>query len=266
MRAVLIYDRDKRHQRASMTAMAAGMSRHGIDARLERSPGWAAADDDFVVTWCDKELHQTARAAHLILECGYINGTAGAYEKNRLRFISTSWNKRHGLSDWNWTQEAPADRWDALEIELRPWTSGGEYTLLLEQDRRDAAAPPVDEFRRWATEECARRGWPCRVRHHPRHRDNKRTLAEDLARAARAITWASTSAVEAVIAGVHTYVIGPGSIARTVAALSLDHAPYGADRAVWANRLAYRQWTLDELADGSAWPHIYAGLTGVTAQ
>ncbi len=247
------------HQRDTMKAFARGMARHGIDACLNQ-PSASPRADDFIVTWGDKVQTRSNGVPHLILECGYINGTGHNYSKNRMRFISASWNRRHGLSDWAWPQETSAERWDMLGIELMPWRLDGDYVLLLEQHPADKAAPKVEKFRREIADECARREWPCRVRHHPAYRLNERTLDEDLADASLTITWCSTASIEAVIAGVPTYTLGPGSIAAPVTRQSLEDEPYVGDRTTWANRLAYRQWSMAELADGSAWPHIQNGL------
>ena len=261
MKALLIAKQQHAHQVRVMKALAEGMRKCGTEARLTNS-GPALADDDFIVTWGDKQPTQCNGAAHLILECGYINGTDRDYKANRLRFISTSWNKRGGLSDWNWHPEPSAERWNSLGIELMPWKSDGEYVLLLEQCVGDRAAPDVEKFRKLITSECARRKWPLVVRPHPISRRNQSTLAEDLAGASLAITWCSTASVEAVIAGVPTYTLGPGSITAPVTAHSLSDPPYMGDRTTWAHRLAHRQWTLDEMRDGSAWPHIQRGLKG----
>jgi len=248
------------HQRDVMLALRLGMARHGIETRVTSAPAYPRIDDDFFVSWGDKIQTQESGVPHLILECGYINGTGRDYSANRLRFISTSWNRRHGLSDWLWPDEANGERWNALGIELQPWRQDREYVLLLEQHPADSGAPDVTMFRRDIIAECERREWPCRVRYHPSNHRNERTLDEDLAEASLAITWCSTASVEAVIAGVPTYTLGPGSIAAPVTRHLLEHGPFVGDRGQWANRLAYRQWTVSELADGSAWPHIQSGL------
>ena len=253
------------HQRVVMRALALGMAQHGIEARVEVPSASRITDEDFVVTWGNKNPLQANGVPHLILECGYINGTAHSYTRNRLRYISASWNQRHGLSDWSWSQKVNGERWQALGIELQPWKQDGEYALLLEQLPWDKAAPPVGKFRRSITAECARREWPILVRHHPSLKRSERTLNEDLADASLAITWCSTASVEAVIAGVPTYALGPGSIAAPVTRQALSEPPYRGDRIAWANRLAYRQWALAELADGSAWPHIHDGIQGRAA-
>ncbi len=260
MKALLIANSQRLHQGEVMRAVANGMNRHGIETRLEHSHAAAGCEDDFVVTWTDQVPLQTNGAAHLIMECGYINGTGAIFNDNRLRFISASWNRRHGLCDWNWPQEVSGDRWDSLGIELQPWRQGGDYALLLEQHPGDAAAPKVAEFRQNIVQECASFGWKCRVRPHPSYHNNQQTLAEDLADASLAITWCSTASVEAVIAGVPTYTLGPGSIAAPVTRPLLNDDPYTGNRVAWANRLAYRQWTIKELNEGSAWPHIRGGL------
>ncbi len=159
MRALLISEQGTgfEHQRDAMRSLAAGMTKHGIEARVRSAPASPHADDNFFVSWGDPRPAQTHGVPHLILEAGYINGDGDSYNANRLRFISTSWNRRHGLSDWIWPDEPDGERWDALGIELRPWKQDGKYVLLLEQHYGDRAAPHVDEFRRDIVAECERR-------------------------------------------------------------------------------------------------------------
>lgn len=252
--AALRFQTHKWWQRQAMQAIRDGLLRHGVVITDQRP--------DCVITWKLDPPPEYHGIPHLILEAGYINGAGSDYIQNRLRFISASWNKRNWLSDWCWPDEVSSDRWDSLSIELQPWRSDGIYVLLLEQHPGDSAAPNVGAFREGVKDYCAKRDWPLIWRHHPAYKSNKYTLEEHLADARIAITWASNSAVEAIIAGVPTYALGPGCIAAPVTTQNLDEEPYTGDRLPWLHKLAYRQWTLAELTDGTAWPHIERGLTG----
>jgi len=102
------------HQWDAMRALSIGLAVHDIEARIETAAAAPLADDDFFISWCDKTPGRAIGAAHLILECGYINGSSGNYTDDRLRFISTAWNQRHGLSDWYWPEHVSGERSDAL--------------------------------------------------------------------------------------------------------------------------------------------------------
>jgi len=69
------------------------------------------------------------------------------------------------------------------------------------------------------------------------------SLPADLKDAAAVITWGSTAAVEALLQGIAVHV-SPQSAAYGVAPPVRD---------AWANVLADNQWTLAEMADGTAW-------------
>ena len=69
------------------------------------------------------------------------------------------------------------------------------------------------------------------------------------------VTMTSTLAVEAVIYGVPVVAMDPRSMAYAVAGHSLEDMknPVMPERAEWLLWLAYTQYGLDELADGTAW-------------
>lgn len=265
-RAFLHYEHGKAHQLNAMQALAAGLDHHGIEADV--SPGWdVTPGTQFMAAWGDLAPAEYRALPRLILEAGYINGTGDDYTANRLRFIRTAWNAVGMAADGVKAETPKPDRWAALGITLQPWKktrfleagykpSADQYALLLEQHPGDAAAPMVADFREQVELAADVRGWPLRVRHHPLYKQNERTLAEDLAGADLAITWASTAAIEAVIDGVPTYAFNKNAITAPVTRPSFLFAPYYGARLPWASALAYRQWTLAELADGTAWWHI----------
>ena len=94
---------------------------------------------------------------------------------------------------------------------------------------------------------------PYRIRRHPVNAASKNTLAEDLEDTRVMVTWCSTSAVEAVLAGVPTVAFDEYSVAWDVTSHDLIEEPWRGDREQWCYDLAYRQWTKGELAGGAAW-------------
>lgn len=230
-----------------MEALAAGMAAYGDVG--ECSAGYAPAD--FVAVWGRRPRPPEYRH-RLYLEAGYINGTGPDYVRNRLRFISAEWD---GLGNGAASVGlCPPDRWEALGLELSPWRRTLRLRprlLVLEQNPGDTTANPE------ALDAAISGRYEVRRRPHPTV-GGCRPLAEDLAWADCAITWCSTAAVEAVIAGVPTVTLSPEAVARPVCAASLSDLARvpGIDRLPWAHSLAYRQWTFEELASGEAWRRL----------
>lgn len=249
MRALLYFNPVKAHQVRFVGAFGDGLKEWGVKVSTwQENPTTA----DFIVTWGDRRPPGCDLPA-LMLENGYINGDHGAYEARRAAHISTSWGAMHGLADAS--PDRPADRWDALAIELAPWCERDGPVLVCRQLQNDQASPSAAQWRdlmRDVTFSFAR----FVVRPHPRDAPNQQTLTAALANASACVTWSSTAAVEAVIAGVPTVVYSIGSIAWPVTSHLCRERRFVGDRLQWAYNLAYRQWTYDEIRRGECWQHI----------
>lgn len=250
LKALLLYDPRKAHQKTAMQAFAEGLRCHGHLAHLVTHDNLRDRHD-FIVTWGDKGPREIPR---LCLEAGYINDTTGDYVADRLRFISVGWNGLHNHADAIY--ERPATRWRELGLALAPWKTSGRYVLVLEQYPTDSGAPRAEDWQGVKTALRRLYGDQVRVRPHPLASGNTGPLAAALEGAWLAVTWASTAAVEAVIAGVPTITLDPGAIAWPVAGHSLYEPVYTGPREQWAYNLAYRQFRLSELSDGTAWEYI----------
>ena len=90
-------------------------------------------------------------------------------------------------------------------------------------------------------------------------------LADALKNASCVVTMNSTSAVEAVLAGVPVVAMDPRSMVYDVAGHDLKDMknPVMPDRDEWFKKLAYVQWTPEELADGTAWETVGKKYEGV---
>lgn len=257
VRAHLHYKQGAQHQWDAMIALAGGLARFGITADVTDS--YAAGDADFLVWWGDKvptPLHSRPR---LILEAGFINGRSGDYVKDRLRFVSAGWSGLHGRADPG-PPLRPPTRWEQLREELVPWRTDGRTILVCEQHPGDAAAPGNNHWWRGAIDLGERLGKRVIYRPHPLMAPDIHPLSDSLASAAICVTWSSTCAIQAVVAGVPTVAMDRGSMARPVTSHNLDKDLFLGDRRQWAYNLAYRQWTHEELADGTAWEHMRYGI------
>ena len=257
------------HATPQLTAFADGLRQHGIEPACRNLGARdAMVDADLAVCWGARheELFERQRAAgshFLILERGYVG--------DRLTWTSARFD---GLNGRGWTPPAPdgGERWREYFADLmQPWRlpCEGKHVLLAGQVRGDAACRGVDLpawYAEVAREAPGLWAWPLRFRPHPHPaaiNDRVRgvpvlegDLADALAGAALHVAWNSNTGVDAVMAGVPTVALDPGSMAWPVAAHSLDGMVVP-DRAAWGRDLAWSQWQLEELVSGAAWDFLH---------
>lgn len=130
------------------------------------------------------------------------------------------------------------ERWDDLGVEFEPWRTEGETVVLPQRGIGPAqVAMP--------------RGWPYgikgRVRLHPGQRQAKE-LKDDLANAGKVITWGSGAAVKALMWGIPVEAHMPNWIGAQ------DNTDTG--RLDMMRRLAWAQWTTDEIQDGTPFARL----------
>lgn len=254
------------HQQRHGEALAAGFRRHGITPNFGKWMRDAPADIHIIWGWKQPGIirmaHQRGERV-LVMERGFL--------PDRMQWCSLGWDGLAGRGKY-----APAgdngQRWETYFSGLRkPWKVENDgYVLLIGQVPGDAALRGM-ALQPWATGVCEKlrqAGYAVRYRPHPimtARGDTfcpqgamltRRELQDDLAGAAACVTYSSTTAVEAVLAGVPTVAIDEGSIAWPVTSHDLDDLFYRSGRRQWCHDLAWRQWTIDELAAGAAWEHV----------
>lgn len=133
-----------------------------------------------------------------------------------------------------------AERWDSLNCELAKFRKSGETVIL---PQRGIGPPGVAMPRGWHS------GKVGRVRLHPGQRDAK-PLEDDLKDAGRVVTWGSGAAVKALMWGIPVESHMPNWIGEQ------DNSEAG--RLAMFQRLAWAQWTLDELASGEPMERLLA--------
>jgi hypothetical protein len=155
-----------------------------------------------------------------------------------------------------WPTGGPG-RWARLGIDLKPWRSGGDYVLVLAN--RSFGIPGRLMPETWPAEIGARlkdmQRLPVRQRGHPGNDAPSVPLAQDLAAAAAAVVWHSSAGLHALVAGVPVYCDAPHWIGKSAAlpveALGAKAKPVSMpERLPMFERLAWAQWTLDEIASG----------------
>lgn len=264
---VAIFTQRSGHQIVWAQAFAQGLERHGLKAAMHGRAD--VVECDLAVFWSHRRREVIARQKsagrdYLVMERGYIG--------DRFRWTSLGYNGLNGRAEFC-NQNVPGDRWKIFEHLMQPWKRGGDYALLLGQVPGDCSIEGVN-FQGWLNDTAAalgRLGVPVRFRPHPMGGKgftcpNGATLATgdlaaELAGAQAAITWNSNSGVEAVLAGVPTVAMDRGSMAWDVSGHEVGDL-LTPDRQRWAERLAYCQWTTEEIAAGKAWDALKTYVDG----
>lgn len=236
------------HGRRYCDAFISGAKRHGLIQKPFA---------DLIVVWGVRQQKnitaQIARGGEVcILECGYLG--------NRLERASVSFGgELNGRARFPQLQDS-GERF-AKNFTLEPWSHRDGYALIMGQVPGDMSLEPVNgDLTAWY--ELAAQMPNAVFRPHPKVPDTHcppgaqligGTLGECLAGARVAVTFNSNSGVEAILAGVPTIATDPGSMAWPVASHGFNEMLARPCRDTWAARLAWCQWTVDEMASGAAW-------------
>jgi hypothetical protein len=269
------------HQVKHFSALINGLKRHGIQSHvaLHNIPD-GKSDLACVWGWRQQFVIQTMRkrGAHvLVLERGFL--------QDRFCYTSLGFDGLNNRAVFS----KPADNGERFDAYwghlLRPWRNprADGFTLLAGQVPRDAALDGVD-YPAWLADTAARllaMGHRVRWRPHPNtwvgvrrspppllppgldveHSRNPR-LADDLRDARLVVALNSTALVDAALAGVPVVAGDIGAMAWPVAAHGLDAVPLAIrpDRGAWCNRLAWCQWSIEEIEAGDAWDVLRTAL------
>lgn len=239
------------HQNSWGSAFAAGLKKHGVDAHLSETYSRA----DLVVMWSVRRedtinLAKREECEVCILERGYVG--------DRLNWTSVSFGGRlNGRAEFRGPL-TDGSRWKENFSDLmKPWReeeSGA--AIIMGQTPGDMSVKNVSlpSFYERASREFQRLGLKTRLRQHP-NIAKSRPLEMDLSEARCAITWNSNSGVDAVLAGVPTVAMDQGSMAWNVAGHSFAMPPKP-DRRQWANALAWKQFSKEEMTSGFCWDTV----------
>lgn len=190
----------------------------------------------------------------------------------RPHYYAIGWNGIHGDANFALNRNYTNDRFNQLGIELSPWREATEVknVLVCGQVPWDTNVQHFD-YLAWVKDTIytlRAQGYKVRFRPHPRMDasiygvpkkliDNREKLSKALDWADCVVVYNSTSAVDALIAGVPIITIGKNAIARPLACQKLDPSSViRPDRTGFFNALAYTQWTLPEMASGLPWLHL----------
>ncbi len=214
-------------------------------------------------TWPKKDIiarHERERL--IVIESAFVR---------RGKYWAVGFGGQHGNADFC-NAEAPPDRWQMLDYKVRPWIKRPTGPVLVcGQLPRDTNVQDLDHvgWCRWAVRWLQDHKFKVLFRPHPREKEpeiygidpdlwDKRKMRVALKDARCLVTWNSTSATEAAIAGVPVIACSPDSFARAVAGHTIEAvaAPPMPDRRAWLAGLGYAQWSREEMDSGAAWAHL----------
>lgn len=161
--------------------------------------------------------------------------------------------------------ERPDDRWRKLAIPIHSWKKGGRSILIAKPDEKPCKFYGV-ELDEWLEETInlikQYTDRPIIVRERAKERLERNvnnTLKEALDNDVHClVTFNSNAATEAILYGYPAFTLSPTHAAAPVASQDLSQIenPYYPDKDKvykWACHLAYGQFHVNELKDGSAW-------------
>lgn len=251
------------HHQIHAKALSEGLKLHGINVLVRNNPGISPLPTKFVACWgwrIGLRLRKMGGEV-LVMERGYIG--------DRFSWTSLGWNGLNGRATF-YPKEDPNRFQENFGALLKPWKDGGKYVLLIGQVPGDASLGGVDLsswYEKAAREAAKAYGLPVRFRPHPMVlkrgiRQKVRAvetmngnLSEALDDAAVCVTFNSNTAVESVLAGVPTVATNHGTMAYEVAARTIGQI-CKPQRESWANKLAWCQWSIEEIKSGVAWEAI----------
>ena len=128
--------------------------------------------------------------------------------------------------------------------EMREWRHSIGRCLILADYGQDVSGIETQARDRFDT---------VSIRHHPADHKSKRTLCDDIARHDAVICFAGSAGFEAIKLGIPTICLDPHNPLAPVCSDSLDAPLFRGDRTQWLHDLSYAQFSLSEIADGTAW-------------
>lgn len=234
---------------------SAGLLRLGYTTtdRPSRSP----SASDVLLLWnrrrCDEPFaaqYERAGASVIIAENGYLGS-----DDNGRKLYAMAIGHHNGAGSWPVGDDAT--RWHRQNIILSPWRQDGAAVVALPQrgiGERGVAMPTgwlVATTKRLAS--VTRR--PVRIRRHPGLLSNAQGPEAALVGAWVAVTWGSSAALKAMVAGIPVFHDLPTWIGAPAAGgfggADIEHPILG-DREAMLHRLSYAQWSRAEIQRGEA--------------
>lgn len=263
-----------RHEAFIAGLKAAG---HTVDTRvpIEGRPG------DVLVIWnrygVNEQIADRFEATGgtvLVAENGYIGK-----DKQGRQLYAIAVSKHNGGGSWPRGNEK---RWEALGIEIKPWRDTAP--VVIDGQPRDKHILVCGNRSFGTRGNVMPVGWEKDVRHrlskitrreirlrfHPGNDEPGVPLEDDLKDCHAVVIWTSSCGVAALVAGIPVVTEAKWWIAKSAAFDSIEHID--TDRVVpnWMRRdalqrLAWAQWTVEEIAAGVPFKHLCTSTAPATS-
>jgi len=243
-------------------AFANGFEALGYKVKLAFPTNQDVRAEDVVVTWnLNPRYRGAAHAAKragaslIVAENGYIPA-----ENSAEHHYALARDGHNGSGFWFVGEE---DRWAKLGRNLHPWRGYPDGHILICDQRgigsdimkcpRPFIEPLLPKLERIFARHDKRKKPRFVFRAHPGRHQSKLTLAQELQGARAMVTWASNAANEALLMGYPAFRTAPFHVNEAVLTdVSLLPTPPETDRLAGFKKLAWAQWSLTEIGDGSA--------------
>jgi len=226
---------------------------------------------DYCQTWC---------VPRLVMDTGFITSLNERENKFALtdsRYVAVG---EDGIKrDANYYNEnSPPDRWEKLNIELKPWRKNGDHILVLGQHEKGVSVQDVDIVK-WMTDTIFSlnklTSRPVKLRLHPNQTilpqgnytisnpKKNTTIVEDLENCWCVVAYTTNGAVDAILNGIPVVCCSPKNITYNISGTLIYSVakPYlSIGREQWCYNLAYAQWNVAEIREGLPWQHFRKNL------
>ena len=208
----------------------------------------------------------------LVMDSGYLNRVSHTGDINNA-YYSLGFNGLNGRAKFTY-EDMPSDRWDKLNINLKPWSSEGEHILFCSQYEHDASVQHVPyrqleqsilkQLTYTTNKQIIFRPHPVRqrinvVKNTILSKNLNKDIKSDFQNCHLVCVFNSNSAVEATVEGIPTLALDEGCMVEPdTNTLDTDslRSPKTFDRSSWKNNLAYSQWNIKDILSGEALDHI----------
>lgn len=257
MFAVNIYANPKAaHQVKAALAALDGFRAHGVEAKLTAFNEYQPTD--LAVLWGHRSTMIMANQLgtggdYLVMERGYIG--------DRMNWTSLGFNGLNGHAEF--VESDDTTRGEPFRLLTKRWNPQGDYYLICGQVLGDASLVDVN-YPDWVNSlPTEHKGKPVYFRPHPvgmaykvKHEILKGDFAAALAGSAGVWIWNSNSGVDALLAGKPVVAFDKGAMCYDFAAHTLGEPNLEPCVQNMINKLAWCQWTMDEISTGVAWDHL----------
>lgn len=163
---------------------------------------------------------------------------------------------KHGHNGSGWTPYEGPERWNKMEIELMPWRNDGEWILLCGQRGLGAPGMAMPQNFMSGTRDMLEKttGRHVELRDPPARTGGQRPLKELWSKLHAVVVYTSNMATVALINGVPAFYMGPHHIMEGAAFHGIENIEGNiwTDREAAFRRLAWGQWTREEITTGYA--------------